>query len=195
METKQSIPVWLFVLTVLTIFFANVTSWVFYGDSELAARSYARWTAHIAYCIFLVAFLASPMAHSVPNRLTKWILANRRFWGLNFALAHTIHLGAVVMVMVVTDQMPDLIAIIFGGFAYVLIWTMAATSTDKSQRRLGKWWTRLHSFGGYYIWFIFAYTYAGSIFQSQLSVFFLIVALAAIGFKIQDKTTPARDAA
>ncbi len=42
-----------------------------------------------------------------------------------------------------------------------MLYAMALTSTDGWQRRLGKWWRRLHSVGIYYLWFIFTASYAG----------------------------------
>ncbi|MFP8874680.1 MAG: hypothetical protein VCB42_09170, partial [Myxococcota bacterium] len=43
---------------------------------------------------------------------------------------------------------------------YAFMFAMAATSNDASVRRLGAWrWRMLHTAGGWYIWFIFAFTY------------------------------------
>jgi methionine sulfoxide reductase heme-binding subunit len=43
---------------------------------------------------------------------------------------------------------------------YVVIAVMAATSNDWAVTRLGpKNWQRLHTFGAYYVWLIFALTY------------------------------------
>jgi len=51
-------------------------------------------------------------------------------------------------------------SLIAGGIAYSLIYVMALTSTNAAQRRLGKWWRRIHKVGIHYVWLIFTASYA-----------------------------------
>jgi DMSO/TMAO reductase YedYZ heme-binding membrane subunit len=64
---------------------------------------------------------------------------------------------------------------------------MAATSNDWSVARLGaKNWRRLHTFGIYYLWLIFALTYLSRISRGPLSlVDGLLVALVVAAFLLR----------
>lgn len=124
------------------------------ADAADQALLAARWTARVAIPLFLVAYLARPLHKLAASRLTKAILANRRQWGLAFALSMAIHLVAL-LVNILIFRPRGLGEIAAGMGAYALIFIMAATSNDGSMRRLGKWWKRLHLFGLHYIWFIF----------------------------------------
>ena len=183
-------PIWMFALTVVVISATNGAVWAIHGDGELAVRAYTTWTARIAFVLFILAFAASSLQALRPNKVTNRLVMQRRYVGLNFALAHFVHLGALIMVILITGVEPNLITIIFGGAAYVFILLMALTSNDWSLQKLGRGWVRLHTLGGYYIWGIFAYTFAGNIFQSSVSAMLLLIALAAMGLKIQAKTRP-----
>lgn len=131
------------------------------GDAAERAGLAARWTARAGLPLFLVAFLASTLVRRRPGAATRALLRRRRQWGLGFALAHTIHLVALGINVTVFAPGRSWQSLLGGGLAYVLIYLMALTSTDGWQRRLGRWWGRLHRFGIYYIWFIFTASYAG----------------------------------
>lgn len=120
----------------------------------------ARWTARAALPLFLIAYLASSLLRLWPSPLTRALVQRRRQWGLGFALAHTIHLGALAYnVLVFAPRSWE--TVIAGGMAYGAIYLMALTSNDASVRLLGRWWKRLHQFGIHYIWLIFTLSYAG----------------------------------
>lgn len=131
------------------------------GDAAERAGLAARWTARAGLPLFLIAFLASTLVRRWPGPTTRALLRRRRQWGLGFALAHTIHLIALGINIIVYAPGRTWQSLIGGGFAYAILYLMALTSTDGWQRRLGKWWGRLHLFGVYYIWFIFTASYAG----------------------------------
>ena len=121
-------------------------------------------TARLSFSIFIVAFVASSLATLAPSTWTRWILRNRRYIGLAFALAHFIHLGAIISYFVAIDEAPPPIAVAFGGFGYVMVTVMALTSNDRAMRALGRNWKRLHAAGAYYIWFVFTQSYASRVF-------------------------------
>jgi sulfoxide reductase heme-binding subunit YedZ len=187
MSQASRIPYWLFALTVVVLCVANIAAWYTFGGGELTIRAYTTWTARISFTLFTLAFTASALVRRWPNDVTRWCIANRRYLGLSFALAHAVHFGALSMVMIVTDVEPELVTIVFGGSAYVFVVLMALTSNDRSVQLLGANWSRLHSVGGYYIWIIFAYTFVGGIFQSAFSVLMLIVAILSLALKIEQK--------
>lgn len=130
-------------------------------DAAERAGLAARWTARAALPLFLAAFLAAPLVRRWPGGITRALRKRRRQWGLGFALAHTIHLAALAVNVIVYAPGRTWQSLIGGGLAYVMIYLMALTSTDGWQRRLGRWWSRLHTVGVYYIWFIFTVSYVG----------------------------------
>lgn len=132
------------------------------GDTALEGwRLATRYTARVAAVVFLLVFVTGPIWRGFRAGWIAPFMRNRRYWGLGFALAHIIHLGALTTFFIVSPEDPSLITILGGGLAYVLIVAMAATSNNWSQRTLGQWWHRLHMVGMIYIWIIFAQSYAG----------------------------------
>lgn len=147
----------------------------------------ARWTARVSFPIFILAYSASSLVRLWPADLWKGVLRRRRQWGLGFALAHTVHLAALAWYNVAIQQVPAVQTLLGGGLAYGLMFAMAATSNDASQRAMGVWWKRLHTAGIHWIWFIFAFSYFGRLFDPgrwmQGAVLFPIC-LAALGLRL-----------
>lgn len=144
-----------------------------------------RFTARVSFPIFVLAFTASSNARLFPSAVTRGLLRARRGLGLGFALAHTVHLAALTTYSYLAGREPGAVTLIFGGGAYLLMFLMAATSNDRSQRRLGRNWNRLHTAGAWWLWFIFAQSYAGRVAGGQL--FFLpqvALVLGSVGLRI-----------
>lgn len=151
------------------------------------SRFAARWTARASFLVFLVAYTASTMVRLFPGPITQAVLRRRRQWGLGFALSHTIHLGALVNYLSLSGEQRPLAVLIGGGLGYALMFAMALTSNDASQRLLGRWWKRLHRVGIHYLWFIFLFSYAGRIAdpdRMHIGLVFAPIALAALGLRI-----------
>lgn len=130
------------------------------GSNADIALHAARWTARTALPVFLVAYLASSLLRLWPSNISRPLMRRRRQWGLGFALAHTIHLAALAVNVLVFGPSREPETLIGGGLAYVLIFLMALTSNNWSIAKLGRNWKRLHVFGIHYIWLIFAISYA-----------------------------------
>jgi DMSO/TMAO reductase YedYZ heme-binding membrane subunit len=134
-------------------------------------RIASRLTARFSLFLFLAAFLARPLEQIFRNGATRLLLRDRRGVGLAFAGAHTVHLGVFLTYFALGGVVPPAVVVVLGGFAYVLIGLMAATSNDWSVARLGsKNWRRLHTFGLYYVWLIFALTYLSRIGRGPVSI-------------------------
>lgn len=146
----------------------------------------ARWTARVALPLFLVAYLASTLVRLWPGENSRAIARRRRQWGLGFALAHTIHLGALAVNVLLFA--PREIASLFpGGLAYIMIYIMAITSNNFSVKALGKNWKRLHRVGTHYIWFIFTASYVTRLFKPEMMVtgmIFTPIMLAALTLRL-----------
>jgi methionine sulfoxide reductase heme-binding subunit len=119
-----------------------------------------RWTARWSLVPFVLTFAASGLLPRARGALRE-LLRNRRALGLAFALAHGIHAIAIVMLFVRLGEWPPAVSLAGGGLAYAVLLAMALTSTAAAQRAMGRWWKRLHRVGIWYIFLIFAQSYAG----------------------------------
>ena len=118
-----------------------------------------RVTGRISLLLFLTAYVASSLRVAWPSPASRWLLENRRWVGLSFALSHTIHLAFIALLFSATNEQRDLVTVIVGGMGYVFLYAMAATSNDRAVAWLGaKRWKRLHSIGLHYLWFVFTAT-------------------------------------
>ena len=149
-------------------------------------RHAARYTARFSFFCFLPVYVASAWQRLAPSRVSRWVMKNRRSLGLAFATAHTVHLGALITFSTMAETAPGLTSLIGGGGAYVMMFAMVATSNDAAVRRLGaRNWQRLHRVGVHWLWFIFAFSYAGRVASGQLFFVPLVgVALLALGVRI-----------
>jgi hypothetical protein len=142
----------------------------------------ARYTARLAFVLFMIVFLLAPAMRVTGAALLRPAMRERRGLGLAFAAAHFTHLAALIMALVALGEAPALLTVIFGGFGYVLLAAMALTSNDAALRRIGpQTWRRLHTFGLYYLWFIFTYTYLGRVQRSpEMVEYWLLLGLAVL---------------
>ncbi len=138
--------------------------------------------------VFLVAYLAEPLFRIRAAPITRVLLNRRRQWGLGFALAHSIHLAALLVNIIIYRPRP-LESLIGGAAAYALIYVMAVTSNNWSVKKLGKWWKRIHKVGIHFIWLIFLASYASSALGTDPAYHLegralALVVLAALGIRI-----------
>ena len=127
----------------------------------------ARWTARVGFPLLIAAYVARPLVQLWPSPFAKGMLLRRRWIGLGFAASHTVHLVALTMAQTVAGRSPSLPTLVGGGGAYVMLYLMALTSNDAAMQALGKWWKRLHRVGIHWLWFVFAFSYLGRIFDPQ----------------------------
>ncbi|MBC2777746.1 cytochrome b family protein [Parasphingopyxis marina] len=129
---------------------------------SLATRLTARWS----FLWFLAAFAARPL-HQMFGGIWTALLRQRRYVGLGFASAHTIHAMCFIWLIAATPVSRPPYVYFIGGTGYVLMWLMAATSSDAAMRALGRNWKRLHITGIWLLWFIFFASYGGRIFRAE----------------------------
>jgi DMSO/TMAO reductase YedYZ heme-binding membrane subunit len=130
----------------------------------------ARWTARVGFPILILTYLASSLATLWPSDMSRALLRDRRWWGLGFAASHTVHLVALVVFLRLSGGTRPLLTLLGGGFAYVLLYLMALTSSNAAQRALGANWKRLHTAGIHWLWFIFAFSYLGRAMKPETMV-------------------------
>ncbi len=133
------------------------------GVDETGLRAAVRTSAQTSFVLFTSAFSASALCTTWPRPWTRWMLRNRRSLGVSFAVSHFLHLIAIsALAVTLGDQFKlDPPTLVGGGLAYMFIAAMTATSFDRTAAWLGpRAWRRLHTTGGYYVWFIFFISYA-----------------------------------
>ncbi len=136
------------------------------GPGIEGRRLATQLTARFSLGLFLTAFGLGPLARLTGSEAVRGWTRQRRGLGLAFASAHFVHLGAVFAYVAAGGPWPAPFAVIAAGVGYVVIALMAATSNDWAVTRLGpRNWQRLHTFGAYYVWLIFALTYLARVKQ------------------------------
>lgn len=136
-----------------------------YGAAESGTSLLIRATAWISALLFMVAFGARPLRQFVKTAATKWLLRNRRYVGASAAFAQLLHGFALLWGFFGLQPSPygayDPGSIVGGGLGFALYFAMGLTSNDAAVQKLGLTnWRRLHTVGGYYIWFVFTFTFA-----------------------------------
>ena len=157
------------------------------NDPATDALLGARYTARASFALFLIVYLAGPLATLKPSPAARRVARHRRWWGLAFAAAHFVHLAALIRFFVASGEEPSPITVVGGGFGYVLLAAMIATSNDRAQRALGAYWGQLHTLGLHYLWSVFAFSYFGRLFdpaRREQGVAGLALAVIALAVRI-----------
>lgn len=130
-----------------------------YGTDAEGTGVALRYTARTSFLCYMAAFAAAPLAAVMKTSFTRWLRANRRYFGVGFAASHTVHLAAILHLAYLKPGIYDATTLILGGLGYVFLAAMAATSFNSTTRMLGpKAWKALHKTGMYYLGFIFVAT-------------------------------------
>jgi hypothetical protein len=149
------------------------------GAGDRGMHLVLRATALMSLSFFLCAFVAAPLRELRPGGAADWLVDNRRYLGLSFAVSHFVHLAAIVELVRITARSPSAVTLVVGGFGYVLLFAMAATSSDAAVAWLGaRRWRQLHSFGLHYLWLVFTLTLLDSVGVSSVAA---LAELALVG--------------
>ena len=167
MNKTSVLTCWLLSVLALSL---GLMVWLFVLESSAdSVLLWARYTARFAFLLFILSFSASALHYFLTNRVTRQLRRQRRAVGLSFALAHMIHLIALISFFVTSGEAVDAATLIAGGFGYVMVIAMALTSNDKAVQKLGaKGWHRLHWWGAHYIALVFTITYLGRLADGRL---------------------------
>ncbi len=143
--------------------FVIVGALALHGTAELGWRAVTRTTVQVAFPLFLVAFLAAPIARLWPGPGSRALLVRRRALGLAFAAALLVH-GLAILHL--AARVPGTLSLelegVVGGLGFLFVAAMAATSNDAAQRALGvRAWRGLHGIGQALLFVIFSASYAG----------------------------------
>ena len=154
------------------------------GDREGLSAA-MRWTARLSGSLFLLAFSASSLWQLWPSPRTRYLLSNRRYLGISFGVAHAWHLSVVIAFVRRPEFEPEPVGLAFGLLTVAFIAAMLATSFDTTAAWLGaRRWKLLHTTGGWLIWIVFFYTWAGAALTQPISGLMVLLTLAALGVRI-----------
>jgi sulfoxide reductase heme-binding subunit YedZ len=122
---------------------------------------------HAVLCalpFFLVAFTASSLATLWPSRRTRWLLSNRRYFGLAFAFGMAWHLTFVTYATITFGNRVSPRDLTLDFIAVSFLLAMTLTSFRRVARRLSLAnWRRLHKTGVYTICFVVTFFYLDDI--------------------------------
>jgi len=122
---------------------------------------------HAVFCalpFFLVAFTASSLATLWPSRRTRWLLSNRRYFGLAFAFGMAWHLSFVTYATIEFGNRVSPRDLTLDFIAVSFLLAMTLTSFRPIARRLSLAnWRRLHKTGAYTICFVVTFFYLDDI--------------------------------
>lgn len=173
---------------VALLLFGNAALIAGLGTDEAGIRSLVRVTARVAVVLFVVVFSASSLRRFWRTPATKWLLANRRYLGVTFAVAHGLHLISLVLFMRLYPgpfyERTQVFVVVIGGLVSVLIAAMALTSSDRAQAALGKNWRRLHTVGGYGAWAIYFYDYAAGLVSPSIYTPFGVLVVGSMALRV-----------
>ena len=136
-----------------------------HGFGEAGLRAVIRATARSSLVLFAAAFAASGLRRVWRAPATAWLVKNRRYVGLSFAVSHALHLAAILAVAATVPGFAEGVSMTTatgGGIGYLLIAAMALTSNDTARRWLGpRRWRALHVTGLWVVFGIFTSSYLG----------------------------------
>ena len=159
-----------------------------WGTAEEGIRVVVRSTARSSILLFALAFTASSLRALWHHPASAWLLANRRYIGVSYAVSHVFHAAARVALYPASPEFAtslNPVTLVGGGIAYAFTLAMAATSNDAAVAALGRRrCRRLHWIGGWYIWLIFAQSYLP---RAAMSIAYLpagLLVIAILGLRI-----------
>ena len=142
---------------------------------------WTRYSAHLAFAFLLLAFSASTLHGTWPNKATRGLMRYRRQIGLGFATAHGFHLVALTLFLSNLESFSVDISLAVAGFGYAVTAALAVTSDNRSVRHLGiNRWRLLHSTGINILMLYFFVALSASLFTQPYTVNALYVLIIVI---------------
>ena len=134
-------------------------------SSSLGVSSMIQFSVRLAVPWLFIAFCASSLVAIFPGEFSRWVLRNRRMFGLCFATGMAWQLFFIVWLVVghfdyYVEEAYDYLSLLEQVPGYVLLIAMTVTSFRFGRSKLSpKQWKILHTGGIYFIWFVVWTTY------------------------------------
>lgn len=134
-------------------------------SSSLGVSSMIQFSVRLAVPWLFIAFCASSLVAVFPGEFSRWVLRNRRMFGLCFATGMAWQLFFIVWLVVghfdyYVEEAYDYLSLLEQVPGYVLLIAMTVTSFRFGRSKLSpKQWKILHTGGIYFIWFVVWTTY------------------------------------
>lgn len=131
------------------------------ADTGTTVSNGLRWTGRLAFFVFLIPWLASPLSALSPGGLSRSLVRWRRPAGIAFGAIQVVHLGLIVWLFQVYDEPGvDAATLIVGGAGIALAIGMLITSFDGPLGLIGApAWKVLHRSGLYVCGFIYFFDF------------------------------------
>ena len=146
-----------------------------------------RLSVRLATPWLYLAFAAAPIYLLFPGPSSKWLMRNRRFIGLSFAVGMAWQLVFIAVVLVQHPEYSEANIFTLDSIAgrapgYLFLTAMTLTSFRFGRRHLSqKQWKMLHKSGGYVLWFSLCATYIAASVTTPSPVY---VTYAALGIAV-----------
>lgn len=164
-------------------------AWATNPDAEGLVSDGLRWTGRLAFFVFLVPWLGSPLQSLFPGEVSRLLLRWRRQAGIAFGSIQVVHLGLIVGLFQVHEAPGvDAGTLIVGGAGIALAIAMLVTSFDEPLRLIGaRAWKALHRAGLYVCGFIYFFDFLVAPFLGGFNLLayapFMLLTAAAIGLR------------
>jgi methionine sulfoxide reductase heme-binding subunit len=173
----------IFAATLLALELRLVTGLDWSSAADIRWLMGVNW--RLAAPVFLLTFTASPLQRLFPGRTTRWLLANRRYFGLAFAVMALCQLGPIAtLALRFQPALADIHSASeqFGeDVIYLTLVLMTLTSFRATNRYLRPTtWRRLHSAGIYLLGGLYtvAYVYFA---RNEPNITYVILCAAFLG--------------
>jgi sulfoxide reductase heme-binding subunit YedZ len=128
-----------------------------------------RITARISGVLLAASFASLGLRQIWPSALTLYIGASRHRFTLLFALSHTLHLAAIVMLAILLPNQvfakKNIPGLVLGAMGYVLIYYLAwrAFAARKKSDLPDK---KMQTFGLYLLWLVFTLAFTSGVWKA-----------------------------
>ena len=148
------------VLSAVAIGVMVAAMWLVHGINEQSMRIAIRATARTSCILFVCAFVASALHRIWKTEFTTWLLKNRRYLGISFAVSHAYHAIALSSLWIVTAGNTPTFDFL-GTLGYIFLIAMTVTSFQRPAALIGQLnWKILHTVGMHYFWLGFTLEFA-----------------------------------
>jgi len=136
-------------------------------SAPLGLSEMIQCTVRVCVPLLFLAFATSSITHLVPRAFGRWLMRNRRYFGLGFAAGFAWQMFFILWLAIghpeyyaeeVFSGVSDFIIYRLGPYLFLV--AMTITSFFPIRRKMNrKVWSVLHWMGIYYLWYVVEITY------------------------------------